>query len=120
VSFEMSQHFDLAPSPPTVIVITDFCETIGRITMRGTVSERTISTANSDPGGVTTGPDGGVWFTGILGNKIGRLNTAGRFTEYRIPTANSHPGHVNTGSDGAMWVTENYGNKIGRLQVNAN
>ena len=35
--------------------------------------ELPIPTSNSDPFGITAGPDGNVWFTENLGNKIGEV-----------------------------------------------
>jgi hypothetical protein len=47
---------------------------IGRITTSGVISEFTLpTTTNSEPLGVTQGPDGNIWFTGYLANAIGVL-----------------------------------------------
>ncbi len=54
------------------------------------ITETAIPTANSDPAGITTGPDGALWFT-ELGGRIGRITTAGTVTEFAIPTAGSQP-----------------------------
>ncbi len=35
--------------------------------------------------GITAGPDGALWFTEPLDNKIGRITPAGAFTEFAIP-----------------------------------
>jgi streptogramin lyase len=40
-----------------------------------------IPTPNSQPLGITPGPDGALWFTENEGNKIGRITTAGAITE---------------------------------------
>src|SRR6202050_4740096 len=50
-----------------------------------------VTTANSEPRGITTGPDGALWFAEFAGNKIGRITTAGAITEYLMPTADSGP-----------------------------
>jgi virginiamycin B lyase len=79
-----------------------------------TITEYPIPTANSNPSGITTGPDGALWFTEQGANKIGRITTAGAVAEYLIPTANSNPGGIITGPDSALWFTEGAG-KIGRI-----
>jgi virginiamycin B lyase len=75
------------------------------------ITEFGIPTANSLPRGITTGPDGALWFTeggfnSTTSNKIGRVTTSGAFTEYTVPTASSHPEGITTGPDGALWFTE--------------
>jgi len=64
------------------------------------------------PNGITTGPDGAVWFVGE--GEIGRLTTSGAFTEYAIPTAGGLALNIVSGPDGALWFTE-FPSKIGRV-----
>ena len=45
-----------------------------------------VPTPNSQPAGITVGPDGALWFTEENGHKIGRITTDGAITEYQIPT----------------------------------
>lgn len=68
-----------------------------------------------NPLGITTGPDGALWFTESGVNRIGRVTTSGKVVEYDVPTPDSTPVYITTGSDGALWFTENSGNKIGRV-----
>jgi hypothetical protein len=80
-----------------------------------TIHEFTIPTAGSLPYGLTSGPDGAVWFTEWNSDKIGRITTAGVVTEFTIP-ATSHGLHaIVTGPDGNLWFTELDGNRIGRM-----
>ena len=71
---------------------------IGRITPKGTVTEFAVPTTapptGSSPGtapspttvnGLTAGPDGALWFTGLTG-EIGRITTSGKVTEFALPT----------------------------------
>jgi virginiamycin B lyase len=88
---------------------------IGRITTGGTVTEFATPAANSDPRGITVGPDGNLWFAEAAGNNIGRITTAGVITEFPVPTANSAPNGMAAGPDGNIWFTEQAGNKIGRI-----
>src|SRR6266568_664231 len=63
----------------------------------GQVTEFPV-TSNSDPEGITTGPDGNLWFT-----------------EFAVPTSGSQPHGITAGSDGNLWFTEPGANKIGRI-----
>ena len=81
------------------------------------LTEYPIPTLSSIPYGITTGPDGALWFTetGSAGNKIGRITTAGAITEYELSTPGSAPDGITTGPDGALWFVESGSNKIGRI-----
>lgn len=74
--------------------------------------EFSIPTANSGPLSIASGPDGGIWFTEVNGNKIGRIAPGGIVKEF--PTS-GNPGGITAGPDGALWFTEIGGNKIGRI-----
>lgn len=80
-----------------------------------TMAEFALPAMNSNPYGVTTGPDGALWFTEFSANKIGRITTAGVVTEFALPTAGSSPEGITTGPDGALWFAEHDSNKIGRI-----
>jgi len=79
-----------------------------------TINEFSVPTANGAPVGITRGPDGNLWFTEQLGNKIGRITTGGVVTEFPIPTAGSGPYGITSGPDGNLWFMESYG-KVGRI-----
>ena len=81
------------------------------------VTEFVVPTPNSQPAGLTVGPDGALWFTEENGHKIGRITTDGAITEYPLPTNPSSPGEITAGPDGALWFTEFGANppKVGRL-----
>src|ERR1035438_1598757 len=64
---------------------------------------------------IVAGPDGALWFSEYLGNRIGRIKTSGAITEYPIPTSNGGPFWIAAGPDGALWFTEFNVNKIGRI-----
>ena len=87
------------------------------LALSGKIREFPITTAiNSQPVGITAGPDGNLWFTEIASNNIGRISTAGVITEFAVPTANSQPVGITAGPDGNLWFTEEHGNKIGQLR----
>ncbi len=71
----------------------------------------------SQPTGITAGPDGKIWFveSGYYGNSIGRITTRGKLTEFHIPTTDSISEGITSGPDGNLWFTESHGNKIGRI-----
>jgi virginiamycin B lyase len=79
------------------------------------INEFPIPTGGSQPGAISIGPDGALWFNEINGNKIGRITTTGTITEFTVPTAASAPEAIAAGPDGALWFTEFDGNKIGRI-----
>jgi virginiamycin B lyase len=76
----------------------------------GVVKNYTDSLDISGPTGITTGPDGALWFTNRNYNVIGRVSTAGVFTNYNDPSS-SFPWGITPGPDGALWFT-NVGNNI--------
>ena len=75
------------------------------------------------PTGITSGPDGNLWFTEAGGNTIGRITPSGSITEFPIPMANnsphgitnSSPFGITSGPDDNLWFTEQAGNTIGRI-----
>ena len=95
--------------------------TIGRITTAGVVTQYPVPNLLSlgESFGITTGPDGALWFTisTTSSDFIGRITTTGVYTQYKTPTATSYPFGIITGPDGALWFVERSGNKIGRIQV---
>lgn len=74
-----------------------------------------------NPTGITTGPDGNLWFTEATGNQIGRMTPAGSVQEFPLPTtchnngSRCDPEGITSGPDGALWFAEAAGNQIGRL-----
>lgn len=88
---------------------------IGRITPQGDVTEFAVPTRGSAPNGITTGPDGALWFVENVGNKIGRITSDGSITEFPIPTPNARAIAIATGVDGNLWFTEQLGQRIGRI-----
>src|SRR5204863_333893 len=68
-----------------------------------------------DSGTITGGPDGNLWFTEPLHDRIGRVTPQAAFMQYNLPTAGGHPLGIALGPDGNLWFTEPSGNKIGRV-----
>jgi virginiamycin B lyase len=81
-----------------------------------TINEFPIPTTHTFPLGITTGPDGNLWFTEAVGNAIGMLNPSTHTVEeFPIPTANSSPSGITTGPDGNLWFAESRSSKIGLI-----
>jgi streptogramin lyase len=69
--------------------------------------------------GITTGPDGALWFTELNPGKIGRITPAGAITERVLPLDSSRPGGITTGPDGNLWFTSGP-DKIARMTPDGN
>ncbi len=66
--------------------------------------------------GITTGPDGNLWFTENSFSKIGMINpTTDAISEFATPTASAGPRGITAGPDGNLWFTENAASKIGMI-----
>jgi len=71
----------------------------------------------SNPGGITSGPDGALWFVGEGTSTIYRMTTGGAVTNaFPVPTSSSPSlDQITVGSDGALWFTQPGDNQIGRI-----
>ena len=100
---------------------------IGRMNLAGQmIAEYTTPSAPSGPQGITTGPDGNIWFAETYANNIARFNVStGVFTEWKMPKTVKYggacsPRGVTAGPDGAVWFTEFACNIIGRIDMSGN
>lgn len=86
----------------------------------GTITEFTVpSGASKGPYGITSGPDGALWFTEKLASRIGRMTTDGAYTEYGSAiAAGARPWHITTGPDRNLWFTECVAAKVGKITTN--
>jgi virginiamycin B lyase len=68
---------------------------------------------------MTAGPDGNIWFTETMTDKIGVLITSTHtIREFSIPGGGAgilRPGGIATGPDGNIWFTESSAGKIGEV-----
>jgi streptogramin lyase len=65
---------------------------------------------------ITTGPDGNLWFTEDVGNRIGRITPLGVITEFSAGiTERATPEGITVGPDGNLWFTEYVSSRIGRI-----
>lgn len=83
----------------------------------GTVTEFSGVTPGSKPYGITTAPDGNLWFVEIGGARIGRATVDGRITEFSAgATPLSTPGFgIGAGPDGNVWYPEIAAGQVGRI-----
>jgi virginiamycin B lyase len=67
------------------------------------------------PYGITTTPNGQVWYASLAGNHIARIDRAtGKATVVRPPTAGQGARRVWSDSKGMIWVSEWNAGKVGR------
>jgi streptogramin lyase len=66
-------------------------------------------------GGITTGPDGNLWFTETGDQQIARITPGGMITKFPLPAPKGEPWEITTGPDGNLWFTELFSNQIGRI-----
>ena len=74
-----------------------------------------VKTPNAGALGITSGPDGALWFTQELASRIGRITTGGKQSSFKTTTANAEPQSITAGPDKALWFTEFAGARIGRI-----
>jgi streptogramin lyase len=92
--------------------------------LKGMVSLFTLPTAGSDPGAITAGPGGNVWFTEVSatsngpGSRIVRITSTGTISEFPPSALSGNLGSITFGPDGNLWFTDggfSQGGKIGRI-----
>ena len=66
------------------------------------------------PEGITTAPDGALWFADGYGDSIGRISTDGQIRKYTNPRIN-WPSGIAAGPDGALWFVNGLDDSIGRI-----
>jgi streptogramin lyase len=81
----------------------------------GIITEFPVPTAESEPAGITTGPDGNLWFTEYLGDKVGRISVGGSIAEFPVPAPSASPLAIVTGPDNNLWFTEACASNIGKM-----
>jgi virginiamycin B lyase len=80
------------------------------------IHEWSVPTPNSRPHDPALAPDGSLWFTEQLANKLGRLDpSTGQFKEFALKIADSGPHGLVADHDGNIWFTGNRKGYIGKL-----
>lgn len=111
----------MLPALATIIVALLTCA--GSASAAPSISEYSpLPNADSQPSGVTAGPDGRVWFTEANSTpssdhtgRVGAMTPAGGLAEFGLPTSGSAPSDITAGSDGALWATEAGVDHIARI-----
>src|SRR5947208_16280941 len=80
------------------------------------IKEYDVPTPNSRPHDPAVAPDGSLWYTGQLANKLGRLDPkSGEIKEYPLKTAASGPHGLAADKEGSISFTANFNAYIGKL-----
>jgi virginiamycin B lyase len=80
------------------------------------IHEYDVPTAKSRPHDPAVAPDGSLWYTGQLANKLGRLDPkTGDFKEYPLKTPNSGPHGLVADRDGNIWFAAIFAGYVGKL-----
>ena len=91
---------------------------IGRLDIgSGRIQEFPVPTASAYPHGITTGPDGNLWFAERDVNQIGRITPSGQIAEFATPKGQTiaFPTHITTDRNGSVWFAEHFRPGIGRI-----
>jgi streptogramin lyase len=86
---------------------------IGRVTPAGVITAFDVPTGRPGLTGITTGPDGNIWFTESRVGKIGRITPNGAITEFTLPPSAAFPSDIVAGPDGNLWFADQ--GSIGRI-----
>jgi streptogramin lyase len=88
------------------LIVPSAADPAGQITEVATGGVTAGFSANAGPDGITTGPDGNVWFTEDTGKSIGRITPSGAVSEFSSGITGSSLFDIAPGSDGNLWFTE--------------
>ncbi|WP_420712969.1 virginiamycin B lyase family protein [Streptomyces sp. MMG1121] len=89
---------------------------VDRIDPTGHVTRFPAPDPDSDPGGITRRPDGGIWYAD-RSDRTGSVDAQGKVTTFPAPDgAAKVPIRPAAGPDGAVWFTTLIGNTVGRVQ----
>ena len=62
--------------------------------------------------GITSGPDGNLWFTDVANDQVGKITPTGTASEVGVP---SFPTAIAAGPDGNLWFIDQGAEQIGRI-----
>jgi streptogramin lyase len=89
----------------------------------GTFTMYAVPTAGSFPLGITSGPEGTLWFLERRAGQVARMTPAGVFTEWAVVftawalVPGAGPNRIVVGPDGTLWFTELRAHRIGRITI---
>lgn len=103
----LAQHFPEQPKPPGVDIAGP---------VKVSFKEWTVPTPGSRPDDPLATPDGDLWWTGQMANKLGRLDPrTGQMKEFTPTVAQSGPHGLVNDKAGHIWFTANSQGYIGEL-----
>src|ERR1051326_2578438 len=86
------------------------------------ITQFQLPVGGNHPRELVAGPDGNIWFTEYVANRIGRITPDGKVTEFPIVLpedesfkAAHQPFAIVAGKDGNLWFTEGLGNAVARI-----
>src|SRR5213075_3561165 len=83
------------------------------------IKEFDVPTPKSRPHDPAVAPDGALWYTGQMANKLGRLDPrTGQFREFPLKTPGSGPHGLVADAEGNIWFTAISKGYIGKLNPN--
>lgn len=99
-----------------LIACTLVVMTLAAKTANVSIKEFDVPTPNSRPHDPALAPDGSLWYTGQMANKLGRLDPkTGQFKEFPLKTPGSGPHGLVADRDGNIWFTAIFKHYIGKL-----
>lgn len=99
-----------------VLAFASFARSDSVSALKATIKEYDVPTPKSRPHDPTAAPDGSLWWTEQLANKLGRLDPkTGAIKEYPLKTSNSGPHGLTPDKKGDIWFTANFAGYIGKL-----
>ena len=95
-----------------VVVVGNLALAVSEVTIK----EWEVPTPRSRPHDPAVAPDGALWYTAQLTNKLGRLDPrTGQFKEYPLKTPDSGPHGLVADTDGNIWFTAIFKGYVGKL-----
>lgn len=108
----------MGPDGKTIWFTGKKTSTVGKINPDRSVEHFQLNSVGAVPIYLVAGPDGNMWGTELLANKILRVTNDGEVTEFPIPTVNSRPIAIVLSPDGkSIWFSEEAGHKIARIDT---
>ncbi len=106
LALALPDHRQLPPASPADVSVLNVA-----------IHEWTVPSKGAHPHDPAVGPDGSLWFTEQMVNKLGRLDTkTGEFKEYPLAEGkNSGPHGLVADREGNIWFTGNFAGYIGKL-----
>ena len=85
-------------------------------TLKAPINEYDVPTPHARPHDPAVAPDGALWVTEQMANKLGRLDpSTGKFREYPLKTPDSGPHGLVADNQGNIWFAAIFAGYIGKL-----